>query len=268
MTATAGRTGRRASAALLAAALVIGLGACGDDDDGEAGGTDAAGLADDEGGSEEFCAAAAAVDAANLEAEDPTSADVDAALQEAVDTAPSALAADVELMVDEAREMNAAPQTDGPPPMPSPEFYDSAVRVGDHLTENCDFGSVSVTAADYSFSGVPAEVPAGTTVFSFENGGTEFHEIALMHVADGEERPVEELLALPEEEVSAVATEAAFVLAPPGAANFVTAELEPGRYVAVCFVPIGATPDALASGAELAGEPHAMHGMVAEFTVT
>jgi hypothetical protein len=91
--------------------------------------------------------------------------------------------------------------------------------------------------------------------------------MALMKLADGEERPVDELLALPEEEQMEVATEQAFVLAPPDAGSFVTADLEPGRYVALCFVPVGATPEALESGAPLDGEPHMAHGMVAEFTV-
>ena len=55
----------------------------------------------------------------------------------------------------------------------------------------------------------------------------------------------------------------------PGAGSYVTSELEPGRYVALCFIPVGATPDAMASGAALdEGQPHAMHGMVAEFQVT
>jgi hypothetical protein len=48
----------------------------------------------------------------------------------------------------------------------------------------------------------------------------------------------------------------------------VTAELDPGRYVAICFVPVGATPEALESGAPLDEEDsHFMHGMLAELTV-
>lgn len=66
----------------------------------------------------------------------------------------------------------------------------------------------------------------------------------------------------------AVTSDAGFVFAPPGAGNHITADLEPGRDVALCFVPVGATPEAMASGAPLEGEPHAMHGMVAELTVT
>ena len=89
-----------------------------------------------------------------------------------------------------------------------------------------------------------------------------------MRIADGEERPVEELLTLPEDEVGGLVTSKGFVFAPPGKASYVTTELEPGRYVALCFVPVGATPDALASGAPLDdADMHAMHGMAAQFEV-
>jgi len=51
--------------------------------------------------------------------------------------------------------------------------------------------------------------------------------------------------------------------APPGSAR-----LDPGRYAAICFVPVGATPEALASGTDLNDEDgHYMHGMVTEFEV-
>lgn len=65
------------------------------------------------------------------------------------------------------------------------------------VTGSCDFGDVAVTAEDDAFDGIPDEVPAGTTVFALDNAGTEFHEVAVLRTADGEERPVDELLALP-----------------------------------------------------------------------
>jgi hypothetical protein len=46
-------------------------------------------------------------------------------------------------------------------------------------------------------------------------------------------------------------------------------DLEPGRYVIACFLPVGATPEnmeALESG-ELQGPPHFTQGMLEEFTV-
>jgi hypothetical protein len=44
-------------------------------------------------------------------------------------------------------------------------------------------------------------------------------------------------------------------------------DLEPGRYLVACFVPVGATQDAIESGKEPDGPPHALQGMVAEMQV-
>ena len=47
------------------------------------------------------------------------------------------------------------------------------------------------------------------------------------------------------------------------------ADLEEGRYVAICFIPVGTTPDVLASGAPPEDTPpHFMEGMVTELTVS
>lgn len=276
------RTARRAGALMVAGMLSVGLGACGDDD--EAGTSDdtasedtAAGdlAGDDAADSSEFCDAAVAVDAANmgLESGESTPEDVDAAMQEAEDSAPDEIAEAVGTMVSESKalaaEAEGAPEGEGPPPIPSEAFFAASAEVGGYLGENCDLGTLDVTATDYAFDGIPEEVPAGTTLLTFANDGTEFHEAVVMQIAEGEERSFEELMALPEEEAAGLVTNKAFVFGPPDAETYVTADLEPGRYVAICFVPVGATPDALASGAPLdESDGHFMHGMVSEFQVS
>jgi hypothetical protein len=270
------RTVRGASALLAAGVLVVGLGACGGDDD-EAQTDDGAAAGEGELGAGEtadataFCDAAIAVDAVSvgLESGESTPDDFEQALSAAEDSAPDELAEAVGTMVTEARAMMAAPETeDGPPPMPGEAFYPASVEVAGFLADNCDVETLDVTAKNYEFEGIGETVPAGTTVINFANDGTEFHEIALVKLAEGEERPLEELMALPEEETDQLITEKAFSFAPPGAATFVTADLDPGRYVAICFVPVGATPEALESGATLNDEDgHFMHGMVTEFEV-
>jgi hypothetical protein len=265
---------------MVAGMLSVGLGACGDDDEAgtsedtvgeDAAGEDAAGedAAADTG---EFCDAAVAVDAANLglDSGESSPTDVDAAMQAAEDSAPDEIADAVGTMVSEsqalAAEAEAAGEAEGPPPMPSEEFFAASVEVGDYIGDNCDLGALDVTATDYAFGGIPETVPAGTTLLTFANDGTEFHEAVVMQIAEGEERPFEELMALPEEEAMALVTNKAFVFTPPDAETYVTAELDPGRYVAICFVPTGATPEALASGATLdESDGHFMHGMVSEF---
>jgi hypothetical protein len=268
------RTMRTAGAVVAASVLLVGLGACGDDDDdgAEAAGNGDTELAGGDGGATAgFCDAAVAVDQASLalESGETTPEEVDAAMQEGLDLAPEEVAADVEVLVTESREMAAQPETeDGPPPIPSDQFFTSSAALGDWLVPNCDMEELSVTAHEYSFEGFPETAPAGTTVLSFTNDGSEFHEVALVRIDDGEERSVEELLALPEEEGEALITEKGFVFTPPGASAYTTAELDPGRYAAVCFVPVGASPEALASGAAIDdSDPHAMHGMIAEFEV-
>jgi hypothetical protein len=275
------RTVRGASLLLAAGMLAVGLGACGDDDDGaDAGGAEGGGAAGGDLSSEgaagdaaAFCDAAVAVDAANLglDSGETTPGDVDAALKAAEEAAPAQVSAAVGTMVTEAKAMMAESESapeEGPPPIPSDAFFAASVDVGGYLADNCDFATLDVTATNYQFDGIADSVSAGTTVVNFDNAGTEFHEIALVRIDEGEERSLEELMALPEDEVDSLITEKGFVLAPPGAQTYFTADLDPGRYVAICFVPVGATPEALASGAVLNDEDgHFMHGMVAEFEV-
>jgi hypothetical protein len=269
------RTVRGGSALLAAGMLVIGLGACGDDDDDQADTgaetTDGDLAADGSSDTAEFCEAAIAVDEVSLglESGESTPDDFEAALQAAEDSAPDEVAEAVGTMVTEARAMMEAPETEeGPPPMPGEAFYPASVEVAGFLTENCDVETLDVTATNYAFGGIGETAPAGTTVINLTNDGTEFHEVLLFQLAEGEERPLEELMALPEGEVDELLTEKAFAFAPPGAATFTTADLDPGRYVAICFVPVGATPEALQTGATLNEEDgHFMHGMVTEFEV-
>ena len=269
------RTVRGGSALLAAGILVIGLGACGDDDDDQAdAGTEASDgdlAADGSSDTTEFCDAALAVDAVSLglESGEATPDDFEQALQAAEDSAPDELAGAIGTMVTEARAMMEAPETeDGPPPMPGEAFYPASVEVAGFLGDNCDVETLDVTATNYAFAGIGETVPAGTTVINLTNDGTEFHEVLLFQLAEGEERPLEELMALPDDEVDSLITEKGFAFAPPGAATYTTADLEAGRYVAICFVPVGATPEALQSGATLNEEDgHFMHGMVTEFEV-
>jgi hypothetical protein len=271
------RTMRAAGTALAATLLVAGLGACGDDDDeAEAAGdtgdaADDALAADGSEGAAEFCDAVIAVDEAGLglESGEATPEDFDAALQAAEDTAPAELEDAVATATAEARAMAEAPETeDGPPPMPGEAFYPAMTDISAYVSANCDVETIDVTATNYAFAGLDQPVSAGTALINLTNDGTEFHEIALMKIAEGEERPLEELMALPEEETDGLITEKAFIFTPPGASSFATTELDAGRYVAICFVPVGATPEALQTGATLNDEDgHFMHGMVTEFEV-
>ncbi|MGH9153961.1 MAG: hypothetical protein ACRD03_16585 [Acidimicrobiales bacterium] len=165
---------------------------------------------------------------------------------------------------------------------------DDDATAGDDATTTAaaagDAGTVTVTAVDYSFEGLPDEVDAGTRVV-LENGSTrELHEFVAIRIPDSETRPVSELVQLPEAEIDALfgSTEPATVLlAPPGGEMIAAVGdgtlSEPGRYAVVCFIPTGADPQAYLEAAQSAtegppdvagGPPHVANGMFAELNVT
>ena len=141
-----------------------------------------------------------------------------------------------------------------------PDAPDDALPPAEDLDP--DATPVTVTAKEYEFVGADALAAGGSFGVTFNNEGKEIHEFALSRLAEGEDRPVEEILASGEEPEL---TEVAFGMACPGASTTFNADVtEPGRYVAVCFVPVGATPE---STEEPSGPPHATQGMFAEFII-
>lgn len=139
---------------------------------------------------------------------------------------------------------------------------------------------VEVVGVDFGFEGLDDPIPAGTTLTFRNDSETEYHEIAVMKISDDETRSVEELLKLPPEEAMANMEFQGVASAMPGTVGeLIDGDLtldEPGRYVATCFVPTGADPEKAHEAFHNAeggppdlgdGLPHAMAGMVAEFTV-
>ena len=63
-----------------------------------------------------------------------------------------------------------------------------------------------------------------------------------MRINDDVTLSVDELLALPEEESETMATPAAFAFTFPGTTGYTVADLTPGRYVALCFLPEARRP--------------------------
>lgn len=144
-----------------------------------------------------------------------------------------------------------------------PEFEAALDRLHAHDLETCEWNTVDVTAADYAFQGVPSEVDSGVTSFEFKNGGTEVHEMVVFRINDGVTDTVDELLAMPEEEVVTKTTMVTQTGAVPGEDEYTIADLTAGRYAMLCFVPEGTHTEDM----EGTGEPHFMRGMVYEFSV-
>lgn len=150
--------------------------------------------------------------------------------------------------------------------------------------------TVTITARNYTFEGVPESVEAGTTIEIDNQSEDEAHEVLAFKLPDDEDRPVQEIVSLPPEQFQQVGAQLAGVtLAPPGGSSGQGPAppltlTEPGRYALVCFLPTGAPPDEVLQAAREfleagapegekpdypeTGPPHASHGMFAELTVT
>jgi hypothetical protein len=168
----------------------------------------------------------------------------------------------------------------------SPEFvaaYDALVA---NAIESCGWATLDVTLSEYTFGGLPEEVPAGITVVNALNTGEQVHEILVLRVNDDVTLTAEEIAALPEEEAAQYASFVGIGFAFPGAVGHAFLDLTPGRYIALCYLPVGATPEIIAQlpdgppdpatlasappevVAVMEASPHFMEGMIQEFTVS
>ncbi|MFP5321024.1 MAG: hypothetical protein ACLGIC_04170 [Acidimicrobiia bacterium] len=149
----------------------------------------------------------------------------------------------------------------------------------DHADDEAAAGeTITITAVDWGFEGLPEEVPAGTKL-SLSNEGQEPHELVAMRIPDTETRSVEELLKLPEPELMGIFGEAGpatVILAAHGTTDTPGAVVgdgtltEPGRYAIVCFLPVGSDDSILDSAGppESDAPPHVSQGMFAELVVS
>jgi hypothetical protein len=144
-----------------------------------------------------------------------------------------------------------------------------------------------VIADDYEFRDLPGSVAAGSRLQRVNASSVEVHELVAIRLPDGEERSVEEIMDLPDDELDEILSEdeiAMVLLAPPaahGEAVLGDGTLDrPGRYLVLCFLPTGAGPDEVmdafdrfdpdvdeAPPVPQTGPPHVAHGMLGELTV-
>ena len=141
--------------------------------------------------------------------------------------------------------------------------------------------TLELTAVDYAYDGVPGEVSAGTQLALVGAPDAEPHEAVVFRLAEDETRSAQEILAEGGPDAPPPGEFAGVLIAPPGGAPGFAPEGpvvldQPGRYLLVCFIPVGTTPDAFAALAEgggtaadlpATGPPHFTKGMAAELTV-
>lgn len=146
--------------------------------------------------------------------------------------------------------------------------------------------TVTVTATDYKFEGLPKTMKVESTKLTLTNASTkEVHELVAIRIPDAEKRPVSELVKLPEAEQEALFPKGPpplVLVAPPNGAAQITALgdgtlKEKGRYMVACYIPTGADPAAYLKAMEAAtngppevpgGAPHFTQGMFGEIIVT
>ncbi|MGH8910594.1 MAG: hypothetical protein ACRD0K_29885 [Egibacteraceae bacterium] len=186
-------------------------------------------------------------------------------LDEVSAAAPEDIAADVEVLSGALAEQEETGNGDA---FSTPEAAQAVGTIHTFDLDNCGWSSNPVTAIDHGYEGVPATVDAGAASFELTNATAagELHEIALFRKAEGVTEPIDELLALLDEpglpQLESVGLEYVDIaFAAPGATDYVVADLQPGAYAMVCFLPIGSADPAST------GPPHFTQGMFAEFTV-
>lgn len=272
---------RRVALVGVAVSLAMFGAACSDDESTSTGTTNTTAATADPAA---FCDAYAKVAPAIAgEPDDPAS--LESALDDLESNAPSAIADQVQTLVTSIKQASGSTDTTasdggstngtatddtsaeggdeegGPPPE---ELLTSSAAVGVYAAENCADETLQVEARDYEFVGLPSTLAAGTYGIVMDNQGTEWHEMILVKKNEGVTQTAQELLQLPEEQVMEMITTVGGAFAAPGEKTGLVADLTEGDYVAVCFIPVGTT--SLESTSE--GPPHAMQGMVAEFSVT
>ena len=127
---------------------------------------------------------------------------------------------------------------------------------------------ITITATEYKFTGTDALKAGGAFAVTFKNDGTELHELHVAKLADGEKRPMDEIIADPTAEATTKAAGHSFACpgttARPAGVNLTT----PGRYIVLCFIPTGAKADTDPKDFGKLGMPHAMQGMAVEIDIS
>lgn len=115
-----------------------------------------------------------------------------------------------------------------------------------------------VQMVDFEFA-IPGNIAAGQQTWQVVNSGQQLHHMVLMKLNEG--ASMDDLMAWMElEEGPPPAEEAGYVgVLSPGVSNWLTMDLTPGEYVAICFIP-----DHLG---DATGQPHFMMGMIDSFTI-
>jgi len=118
-------------------------------------------------------------------------------------------------------------------------------------------GGATYIATEFAFEG-PDVLPAGDVALTMDNQGKQMHELALGELLEG--KTMDDVHALLKEGLPkkppAWFRDVGGTGAAPGESGTIDAEMTPGSYIMICFVPDKASK-----------KPHVMLGMMKEVTV-
>ncbi|HVE27021.1 MAG TPA: hypothetical protein VNC22_16560 [Sporichthya sp.] len=184
-------------------------------------------------------------------------------LAEEVRTAPASLASQAATV---QRVLVAAPAKGNDyDPFSDPELVPADQAIDQFALSNCGFPSITGTASEYEFDGLPATTPGGPTSYTLRNEGHELHEMILARINDGVDLTPRQILDLPEEEAQTKISFIGFAFAEPGKSFTAFYDLkEPGRYFILCFMSKGSDAEHNFQGD---GPPHFTLGMLENLAV-
>jgi uncharacterized cupredoxin-like copper-binding protein len=148
------------------------------------------------------------------------------------------------------------PSHDGMPHLAKGMMATMEVVAGDSVADAPEIkADATIKLLDFSFA-LPAQIKAGPQIWKVVNEGAQAHEFALIKLAEG--KTMADVSAFMESPHGLPPFEDAGGLQAiaPGAAGWVSLDLQPGNYVALCYVPDPAT-----------GHAHLALGMVMPFSV-
>ncbi len=193
------------------------------------------------------------------------SADIGPAIDGMEENAPEEITDDVETLLAGVRtaiEEGDASITE------TQEFFEADAAVDAYVYDNCELdGTQEITAVDYGYEDLPETMTPGQVGIRMDNQGEEVHEAVLLRINDDVDLSVDELLELPEAEAEQSTEFRGVVFAPPGEQASAVVDLDEGRYVAICFIPVGTTSLEDAGPGGEGGPPHFTEGMFQPFEV-
>lgn len=192
--------------------------------------------------------------------EDPNAPDWNALLDSALAKAPGGIRNEVRQVVPLVKQAMASEEPD------TVFFSDNFRKIEDAIDrwviDNCGVRRHDVTAVDYRFENIPYPVWEGRFAIHLENTGKEIHELAVFKINDGVTESAANLVALPPEQLFTKIQFAEAIATVEGTEDDEVLDLEAGRYLYACFVPVGTTKNG-----DGTGPPHAQRGMYGELNV-